>query len=84
MGIHAANLGYARRSGSPYIVTLPGAQIPSYNPALDTTVMIQSRAANFYTRTSSIESNVYYHLRDYNLPEGKKFWLVPSLVLALA
>ena len=46
MGIHAANLGYARRSGSPYIVTLPGAQIPSYNPTLDTTVNIRSAAAN--------------------------------------
>ncbi len=31
VGVQAANLGYARRSGSPYIVTLPGAQIPSYN-----------------------------------------------------
>ena len=83
MGIHAANLGYARRSGSPYIVTLPGAQIPSYNPTLDTTVNISSAAANFYTRTSSIESNVLYHLRDYNLPEGKKFWLVPSFGFGL-
>jgi hypothetical protein len=83
MGIHTANLGYARRSGSPYIVTLPGAVIPSYNPTLDTTVNISSAAANFYTRTSSIESNVLYHLRDYNLPEGKKFWLVPSFGLGL-
>jgi hypothetical protein len=83
MGIHAANLGYARRSGSPYIVTLPGAQIPSYNPTLDTIVNISSAAANFYTRTSSIESNVLYHLRDYNLPEGKKFWLVPSFGFGL-
>jgi hypothetical protein len=83
MGIQAANLGYARRSGSPYIVTLPGAQIPSYNPTLDTTVNISSAAANFYTRTSSIESNVLYHLRDYNLPEGKKFWIVPSFGFGL-
>jgi len=79
VGVQAANLGYARRSGSPYIVTLPGAEIPSYNPTLDTTVNISSAAANFFTRTSSIESNVLYHLRDYNLPDGKKFWLVPSV-----
>ena len=83
MGIHAANLGYARRSGSPYIVTLPGAEIPSYNPTLDTTVSISSTASNFFTRTSSIESNVLYHLRDYNLPEGKKFWIVPSVGFGL-
>ena len=83
VGLHAANLGYARRSGSPYIVTLPGAQIPSYNEALDTTVFIDSKAANFYTRTSSIESNVYYHLRDYGLPKGKNMWLVPSFGLGL-
>ena len=83
MGVQAANLGYARRSGSPYIVTLPGAEIPSYNPTLDTTVNISSAAANFYTRTSSIESNVLYHLRDYNLPEGKKFWIVPSIGFGL-
>ena len=83
MGIQAANLGYARRSGSPYIVTLPGAQIPSYNPTLDTTVNISSEASNFFTRTSSIESNVLYHLRDYNLPEGKKLWLVPSFGFGL-
>ena len=83
VGVQAANLGYARRSGSPYIVTLPGAQIPSYNPTLDTTVNISSAAANFFTRTSSIESNVLYHLRDYNLPEGKKFWLVPSFGFGL-
>lgn len=83
IGLQAANLGYARRSGSPYIVTLPGAEIPSYNPSLDTTVMINSKAANFFTRTSSIESNIYYHLRDYNLPEGKKFWLVPSFGFGL-
>ena len=83
IGVHAANLGYARRSGSPYIVTLPGAQIPSYNEALDTTVMINSSAANFFTRTSSIESNVFYHLRDYGLPKGKNMWLVPSFGLGL-
>ena len=83
VALQASNLGYARRSGSPYIVTLPGAQIPSYNPTLDTTVNISSAAANFYTRTSSVESNVYYHFRDYGLPEGKKWNLVPSVGLGL-
>ncbi|MDC3183679.1 hypothetical protein OAT32_02680, partial [Schleiferiaceae bacterium] len=83
IAMQTANLGYARRSGSPYIVTLPGADIPSYNQPLDTTVSITSEASNFYTRTSSLESNVYYHLRDYDLPEGKKFWIVPSFGFGL-
>ena len=82
VGVNAANLAYARRSGFSYIVG--GARIPSYNPTLDTTVMILAKdATNFFTRTSSIETSAYYHLRDYNLPEGKKFWLVPSFGLGL-
>jgi hypothetical protein len=80
--MHAANMSYARTQTPLQIAG--GRNILSYNNDPNSPVVrIQPRSFNFFTRTSSIESNVYYHFRDYNLPEGKKIWIVPSFGLGL-
>ena len=82
VGINTANLSYARTQTPLQIA--PGRNILSYRYDTNTPLIrLEPQSFNFFTRTSSIESNVYYHFRDYELPEGKKFWLVPSFGLGL-
>ncbi|MDA8819474.1 hypothetical protein N9N66_02655 [Schleiferiaceae bacterium] len=82
LGIHAANMSYGRTQTPLQLAA--GRNIVSYNNDPNTpTVRIEPRSFNFFTKTSSIESNIYYHFRDYELPEGKKFWFVPSFGLGL-
>ena len=82
LGMHAANMSYARTQTPLQLAG--GRNILSYNNDPNSPVVrIQPRSFNFFTRTSSIESNVYYHFRDYDLPEGKKIWIVPSFGLGL-
>ncbi len=83
IGMHTANVSYARTKGPLQIGA--ARNILSYygNDLNNTPVRISPRAFNFFTKTSSIESNVYYHFRDYILPTDKKYYLVPSLGLGL-
>ncbi|MDA8566758.1 hypothetical protein N9K89_04430 [Schleiferiaceae bacterium] len=82
VGMHAANMSYARTQTPLHIAG--GRNIISYNNDPNSAVVrVQPRSFNFFTRTSSIESNIYYHFRDYELPKGKKFWIVPSFGLGL-
>ena len=82
VGMHAANMSYARTQTPLQIAS--ARNIISYsNDPNAPIVRIEPRSFNFFTRTSSIESNVYYHFLDYELPEGKKFWIVPSVGLGL-
>jgi hypothetical protein len=80
IAIQNANISYARNGGFPNILGLPnGKSIKSYNPVNDTTISIKPYASNFFTRMSSLESNVYFHLRDNNIKANEKFRLVPSI-----
>ena len=82
VGLHAANLSYARTQTPLQLAA--GRNILSYNNDPNSSVVRATpRTFNFFTRTSSVESNIYYHFLDYELPEGKKFWLVPSFGLGL-
>jgi hypothetical protein len=82
VGMHAANMSYARTQ-TPFQLAA-GRNIISYNTDPSSAVVrVVPRSFNFFTRTSSIESNVYYHFLDYELPKGKKFWIVPSLGFGL-
>ncbi len=82
VGLHAANLSYARTQTPLQLAG--GRNILSYNNDSNSSVVRAiPRTFNFFTRTSSVESNIYYHFRDYELPEGKKFWFVPSFGLGL-
>ena len=82
LGMHAANMSYARTQTPLHLAG--GRNILSYNSNPNSPVVrVQPRSFNFFTRTSSIESNVYYHFRNYDVPKGKKFWIVPSFGLGL-
>ena len=82
VGIHAANMSYARTQ-TPLQLS-GGRNILSYNYDPNSAVVrVLPRSFNFFTRTSSIESNLYYHFLDYELPEGKKFRFVPSFGIGL-
>jgi hypothetical protein len=82
LGIHAANMSYARTQTPLQIFS--ARNIQSYQNSPNTPVVrVEPKAFNFFTQTSSIESNMYYHFRDYDIPEGKKLWIVPSIGLGL-
>lgn len=79
----ATNLSYYRKSGSPYIATVPGKPIVQVDSQTGETLKLNSYVANFFTKTTSLESNVYYHFKPYELPAEKKWNLVPSLGLGV-
>ena len=77
-----ANLSYARMKGPLQLSGSRNILLNNINPD-SAKVRIEGKSVNFFTRTSSLESNVYYHFRDYKLQEGKKYSLVPSIGLGL-
>jgi hypothetical protein len=82
LALQNANISYARNGGFPNILGLPnGKLIQSYNSVNDSTYVIKPYASNFFTRMSSIESNIYFHLRDYEGIGNEKFRIVPSIGL---
>ena len=81
LGIQTANLSYMRKQGMGYLGE--GASIASFNAALDTTIQLDPYLSNFYTKTSSVESNVYYHLVPYGYDKDRKWNVVPSLGFGL-
>ena len=81
IGLQTANISYMRTKGMGYLGS--GASIPSYNASLDTTVQLDPYLSNFFTKTSSVESNVYYHLLPYGYDAERKWNIVPSIGFGL-
>ena len=81
LGIQTANISYMRTKGMGYLGE--GATIATYNASLDTTLQLDPYLSNFYTKTSSVESNVYYHLVPYGYDSDRKWNIVPSLGFGL-
>ena len=84
VALQNANISYARNGGFPNILGLPnGKLIPSYVPSLDSTIMIKPYGSNFFTRMTNIESNIFYHFKNYHSFSSNKLRIVPSIGFGL-
>lgn len=82
VGAHMTDLSYARTQTPLQIAPSRNILLPNLNIG-EENVRVEGKSVNFYTKTSSIESNVYYHLRNYIPEDNNKWWLVPSVGLGL-
>jgi hypothetical protein len=82
IALQNANISYARKGGFPNILGLPnGKLISSFIPSADTTIMIKPYGSNFLTKMKSIESNIFYHFKEYDHKRADKLQIIPSIGL---